>query len=160
MNFIRTIPTALVATGFNRHFPDESNARNLMQRRQEILNDITDTVGADVPRHDLRLRPLPRSQVRSHPAEGLLPAAGVLRQHPHRRRGIAGVSDPSAPSTGSEYAVWEAKTKDIRGEMAKLAEPALKAMYKDNFDKFPAEIQDAITTAPEKRTPYPVADVL
>ena len=27
-------PVALVATGFNRHFPDESNARNLMQRRQ------------------------------------------------------------------------------------------------------------------------------
>src|SRR6476619_2170040 len=37
---------AKVATGFNRHYPDESNARNLMQRRQEILNDITDTVGA------------------------------------------------------------------------------------------------------------------
>src|SRR6185436_2577419 len=38
-------PEALVATAFNRHYPDESNARNLMQRRQEILNDITDTVG-------------------------------------------------------------------------------------------------------------------
>src|SRR5581483_2843118 len=37
---------ARVATAFNRHYPDESNARNLMQRRQEILNDITDTVGA------------------------------------------------------------------------------------------------------------------
>ena len=39
-------PAALVATGFNRHFPDESNARRLMLRRQEILNDITDTVGS------------------------------------------------------------------------------------------------------------------
>ena len=39
-------PWARVATAFNRHYPDESNARNLMQRRQEILNDITDTVGA------------------------------------------------------------------------------------------------------------------
>ena len=39
-------PEALVATGFNRHFPDESQARNIMQRRQEILDDITDTVGA------------------------------------------------------------------------------------------------------------------
>src|SRR4029079_6696766 len=37
---------ALVGTAFNRHYPDESNARNLRQRRQEILNDITDTVGA------------------------------------------------------------------------------------------------------------------
>src|ERR1700722_18625115 len=39
-------PWARVATGFNRHYPDESNARNLWQRRQEILNDITDTVGS------------------------------------------------------------------------------------------------------------------
>src|SRR5579885_2828507 len=39
-------PEARVATAFNRHYPDESNARNLMQRRQEILDDITDTVGA------------------------------------------------------------------------------------------------------------------
>src|SRR5262249_59808689 len=36
---------ARIATCFNRHYADESNARNLMQRRQEILNDITDTVG-------------------------------------------------------------------------------------------------------------------
>src|SRR4030095_6789386 len=36
-------PNARVATAFNRHYPDESNARNLMQRRQEILDDITDT---------------------------------------------------------------------------------------------------------------------
>src|SRR5215467_8487863 len=39
-------PWARVATAFNRHYPDESNARNLMQRRQEILDDITDTVGS------------------------------------------------------------------------------------------------------------------
>src|SRR4029077_11555817 len=39
-------PESLIATAFNRHYPDESNARNLRQRRQEILNDITDTVGA------------------------------------------------------------------------------------------------------------------
>src|SRR5262249_52427125 len=39
-------PAGLVATGLTRHYPDESNARNLRQRRQEILNDITDTVGA------------------------------------------------------------------------------------------------------------------
>jgi len=39
-------PDAVIATAFNRHYADESNARNLMQRRQEILNDVTDTVGA------------------------------------------------------------------------------------------------------------------
>src|SRR5207248_7209404 len=39
-------PEARIATAFNRHYPDESNARNLLQRRQEILDDVTDTVGA------------------------------------------------------------------------------------------------------------------
>ena len=40
--------------------------------------------------HDARLRPVPQPQVRSVHAEGLLPAAGLLRQHrlrePHVRR--------------------------------------------------------------------------
>ncbi len=82
--------SALIATGFNRHFADESNARNLMQRRQEILNDITDTVGGDFHGHDVRLRALPRSQVRSHSAARLLSIAGVLRQYSHRRSGSSG----------------------------------------------------------------------
>src|SRR5207248_6563533 len=38
-------PQALIATGFNRLLPDESNAANLEQRRQEILDDVTDVTG-------------------------------------------------------------------------------------------------------------------
>src|SRR5262249_41111301 len=36
---------ALLATGYLRHYPDEYNAVKLDLRRQEILNDITDTTG-------------------------------------------------------------------------------------------------------------------
>ena len=117
-------PAALVATGFNRHFPDESNARNLMQRRQEILNDITDTVSADLPRADLRLRALPRSQVRSDPAEGLLPPAGVLRQHAHRRPRRRSTSAEQRDEYERQYAAWDEKTKDIRAEMAQAGRAA------------------------------------
>src|SRR5262245_42022179 len=35
-------PQALIATGFNRLWPDEYNAANLEQRRQEILDDVTE----------------------------------------------------------------------------------------------------------------------
>ena len=38
-------PDALIATGFTRLWPDEYNAANLEQRRQEILDDVTDTTG-------------------------------------------------------------------------------------------------------------------
>jgi hypothetical protein len=37
--------------------------------------------------------------------------------------------------------------------MHKVIEPELRALYKENFDKFPPEIQSAITTAPAERTP-------
>ena len=38
-------PDALIATGFLRLWPDEYNAANLEQRRQEILDDVTDITG-------------------------------------------------------------------------------------------------------------------
>ena len=37
---------ALIATGFLRSFPDEINARDLNLKKQEVANDLTDTVGS------------------------------------------------------------------------------------------------------------------
>ena len=144
-------PAALIATGFNRHFPDESNARKLMARRQEILNDITDTVGATflgltfacARCHDHKFDP-------------------ILQKDYYRLQAFFAntrIEDHAALDFGEQrsayqqqYAVWDAKTKDIREEMHKLVEPELEALYKENFDKFPPEIQSAITTAPAERT--------
>jgi len=145
-------PAALIATGFNRHFPDESNARNLMQRRQELLNDITDTVSSTflgmtygcARCHDHKFDPILHkdyyrlqaffANTRIEDTASLEPA--------DRRQDLA-----------AKRAVWEEKTKDIRAEMDKVVKPALDRLYKDNFDKFPPEIQDSVTTAPEQRTP-------
>src|SRR5207244_13120466 len=41
-------PEARLATGFHRSYPDERNAPNLWQRRQQTLDDFTDTSGAVV----------------------------------------------------------------------------------------------------------------
>jgi Protein of unknown function (DUF1549)/Protein of unknown function (DUF1553) len=145
-------PVALVATGFNRHFPDESNARNLMQRRQEILNDITDTVSATflgmtygcARCHDHKFDPILQKdyyRLQAFFANTRIEDRASLIFGPERRE------------REQEYAVWDAKTKDIRAEMTRIAEPAMKSMYKDSFEKFPAEIQDAVNTPAEKRTP-------
>ncbi len=145
-------PAALIATGFNRHFPDESNARKLMERRQEILNDITDTVAATflgltyacARCHDHKFDP-------------------ILQKDYYRLQAFFAatrIEDHLALDFGEQhtlyqrqYAEWDAKTKDIRAEMHKVIEPELRALYKENFDKFPPEIQRAITTAPSERTP-------
>ena len=145
-------PEALIATGFNRHFPDESNARNLMQRRQELLNDITDTVSATY-------LGLTYGCARCHDHK----FDAILHNDYYRLQAFFAntrIEDnaaliPAKEKTDYEakYAVWDAKTKDIRAGMQKVAEPMLTAMYKENFDKVPPEIQDSVTTAPDKRTP-------
>ncbi len=143
---------ALVATGFNRHFADESNARNLMQRRQELLNDITDTVSATfigmtygcARCHDHKFDPiLQRDYYR------LQAFFANTRIEDH----AALVFGEKKKEYDAKHAIWEEKTKDVRDQMASLAQPMLKAMFKENFDKFPPEIQDSITTSADKRTP-------
>ncbi len=143
-------PDALVATGFNRHYADESNARNLKQRRQEILNDITDTVGSVFMAttigcarcHDHKFDPVLQkdyykiqSFFAATRAKDDIVLASAAEQAEYKRK----------------RAVWEERTKEIRAEIAKLEEPVAKAIYKENFDKYPEEIQEAITMQPERR---------
>jgi hypothetical protein len=143
-------PDAVVATGFNRHYPDEYNARNLMQRRQEILNDITDTVGAVFLAttygcarcHDHKYDPVLQKDyyrlqaffaaTRSKDDYVLIPPA---EQAEHARK----------------MAVWQEQTKNLREQIARIEAPVVKAIYDDSFEKYPAEIQLAVTTPPEKR---------
>jgi hypothetical protein len=146
-------PAALIATGFNRHFPDESNARNLMQRRQEQLNDITDTVAATflgmtygcARCHDHKFDPI------LHKDYYRLQAFFV---NTRIKDDASLLKDPEREKWEAEYAEWDAKTKDIRAEMKKLTEPMVEAYYKENFDKFPEEIQAIYKMAPESRSPY------
>ena len=98
-------PTRLIATGFNLLGPDMTDSADQAQRRQNTLNDMTDTAGARVPRPDDRLRPLPRPQVRADPAEGLLPPAGVLHpgRVPPRSAGRHAAEKKARDATQREY---------------------------------------------------------
>src|SRR5437764_8795828 len=115
-------PAALVATGFNRHYPDESNARNLMQRRQEILNDITDTVGAVFTGltygcarcHDHKFDPILQADYYRLQAFFANAAADD---------NIALADRDAMAGYNRKLAIWEEKTKEIRDELEKIAEP-------------------------------------
>jgi hypothetical protein len=145
-------PNARVATGFNRHYPDESNARNLMQRRQEILNDITDTSAsvflgltlACARCHDHKFDPITQKDYYRYQAffanvraadDLVLTPADVAKRH------------------DEQLAAWEAKTHDIRVRMREIEAPARKAAIDENVLKYPEAIQIAIAKSPEERTP-------
>lgn len=143
-------PDAIVATGFNRHYPDEYNARNLRQRRQEILNDITDTVGstflgttyACARCHDHKYDPVLQKDYYKLQAF----FAGVRAKDDYVL-----VSAAEQAAYQKKLALWQEQTKELREEIAKLEAPVTKALYDDSFEKYPEDIQKAITTPPEKR---------
>ncbi len=135
-------PAAVVATGFLRHYPDEYNAVNCEQRRQEILNDITDSVGAAflgvtlgcARCHDHKTDPIPTEDYYR------LQAAFV---------GFKPVEVPLDAKAFAVYeqkrAAWEAKTADLRAKMADIEKPHReKAMTKERmrFDPDYAKLLD------------------
>jgi hypothetical protein len=146
-------PDALIATAFNRHYPDESNARNLPERRQQILNDITDTVGAVfigmtygcARCHDHKFDP-------------------ILQADYYRLQAFfanTAADDHILLGTESERAayerkkeLWEEKTRDIREQMAKIEEPKRAEIIKDYVDKYPEEIKAALLKSPGQRSPF------
>ncbi len=146
-------PEARVATAFNRHYPDESNARNLMQRRQEILNDVTDTTGSVflgltygcARCHDHKFDPILHADYyrlqaffANMGADDQIPLVSGDRQAEHKKK----------------LAAWEGQTREIRAEMATLLETPKRALLKEFFDKYPAEIQAAILKPADERNPF------
>ena len=115
-------PDARVATAFNRHYPDESNARNLMQRRQEILNDITDTttavfMGLTVACarcHDHKYDPIRQSDY--YRLQAFFANSGAADDIPL-------VGEKELQRHHEQLARWEEKTRAIRIEMEAIAKP-------------------------------------
>src|SRR5262249_49965134 len=143
---------ARVATGFNRHYPDESNARNLMQRRQEILNDITDTVGATflgltvgcARCHDHKFDPILQADYYRLQAffANVRAADDVLL-----------VPQAEADLHRARLAEWEAQTSNVRARIAAVEAPKRREIEQDLIEKYPEAIQAAMNKPAGERTP-------
>jgi hypothetical protein len=145
-------PDAKIATGFNRLWPDESNLANPIIMRQEILNDITDTVGAVfmgmtygcAKCHDHKFDPILQKDYYK------LQAFFAGSTNVDKANLLTGEQEAAYDQ---QYAEWDAKTRDIRGQMSALLQEARLAKTKESIGMFPQEAQDAVFTPPEKRTP-------
>jgi len=144
--------TAKVATAFNRHYPEEYNAQNLRARRQEILNDITDTTSAVflgmtfgcAKCHDHKFDP-------------------ILQEDYYKLQAffanVSAVDDLTLLQGNrlAEYqkkrAVWEEQTKSIRDQMAALLEPARKKLYHSRFIAYAPDVQAAVEKPAAQRSP-------
>jgi hypothetical protein len=142
---------AVAATGFLRHFPDEYNAVNLEQRRQEILNDITDTTaGAFLGItlgccrcHDHKTDPISQRDYYRFQAffAGMWPTETTLLPADKLAEYQKALSE------------WEAKTADVRAAIAKLEGPYREKDQLKQRGRFPDEYANLLEVPFEKRTP-------
>jgi Protein of unknown function (DUF1553)/Protein of unknown function (DUF1549) len=146
-------PSARVATAFNRNYPDESNARVLQQRRQEILNDITDTVGSTFMAMTYGC-----ARCHTHKFDPILHTDYYRLQAFFANTAADDNIVMTSPEDTRRYearkAVWDEKTAPIRTQMTALLDPAKAKIQKELFDKYPPEIQDAITKPAAQRNPF------
>jgi hypothetical protein len=144
-------PDALIATGYLRHFPDEYNAVNLEQRRQEILNDITDTTGAAflgltlgcARCHDHKTDPVPQDDYYRVQAffAGIWPVEAPL------------LGEKEKAEREKALTAWEAKTAEVRAAIAKIEEPHRVKESKRQRMRFPPEYARLLDVPVEQRSP-------
>jgi hypothetical protein len=144
-------PDALTAVGFFRLPPEDLTASNFRQARQNLLDDVTDTVSVTflgltmgcARCHDHKFDPL--TQADYYRLQAFF-APLVHREVP------LGSAEAVAAHAHQE-AVWREATRGIRAEIDALLEPARKEIFEEVTAVFDAGTQAALRASPRKRTP-------
>ena len=146
-------PEALTATGFLRTGIYEYNNRDVVGQWTTILNEITDVtgdvflgLGVQCARcHDHKFDPILQKDYFR-----LQAFFAPLRWVDDR--------DVATAAQREEYArkraAWEAKTADLRAQIAAIEDKARERSRKNAIERFPDDVQAAMLKADGTRTPY------
>ena len=146
-------PQARIATGFNRHYADESNAAILMQRRQEVLLDITDTVGSVflgltygcAKCHDHKFDPILQSDY--YRLQAFFTNVAIDDE-------IHLLSEQERAERQHQQANWEDATREIRAEMDELLDAKRSEAFETQVNRRAPETQAAFRKIEGQRSMY------
>jgi hypothetical protein len=142
---------ALVATGFNVLGPDMTDASDKAQRRQNTLDDMTDTAGLAflgltvgcARCHDHKFEPIPQADY--YRLQAFFTPAEFRRDLP-----IAGREQRAAYETALRE--YNELIKPTRSALARLEEPYRKRLYEAKFARLADEARAAHQTPVGKRS--------
>lgn len=146
-------PEALIATGFLRHGIYEYNQRDATTQWQDMLNDITDTVGDTFMGmgmgcarcHDHKFDPILQKdyfRLQAFFANIAMPYHKTVATQAELR------------DFNEQQAAWEAATAEIRQKLDALEEPKLAAIRRGVVKVFPEDVQDMVAIPDEDKTSY------
>ena len=146
-------PQARIATGFNRHYADESNAAILMQRRQEVLLDITDTVGSVflgltyscAKCHDHKFDPILQSDY--YRLQAFFTNVATDDE-------IHLLTEQQRAERKLQQAKWEEATRDIRSQMDELLDAKRADAFETQVNRRSPETQQAFRKNAGQRSMY------
>ncbi|MBW8758478.1 MAG: DUF1553 domain-containing protein [Burkholderiales bacterium] len=144
---------ALVATGFLRNFPDEINARDLNLKKQEVANDLTDTVSSVflgttlgcAQCHDHKFDKI--SQKEYYQFQAFFVNASWNDD-------VKAVEGPARAEWLARQAKWEAATKDLRDQQDALLKPVIDKLESDRLSGFVPDTRASITRPEAERDAY------
>jgi hypothetical protein len=144
---------ALIATGFLRNFPDEINARDLNLKKQEVANDLTDTVGSVLLGTTVNC-----AQCHNHKFDRFSQKEYYELQsffsNTSWRDDIPVVGDAEVADYEKKKAKYEAATKDIQAKMDAILQPVIDKLEDDRLSGFVPETRVSIMKAANERTAY------
>lgn len=143
---------AKVATGFNRHYAEEGNQKDLLLARQEMLHDITSVVGSTflgltygcAQCHDHKFDPITQKDYYR------LQAFFANVNHDDR---IPIVSRDALQEYERRLAIWEERTASIWAEMSDLLMPLRQYSPQQLLARYPDYVIKAVTKPASDRTP-------
>ncbi|MCI0359569.1 MAG: PSD1 and planctomycete cytochrome C domain-containing protein [Planctomycetaceae bacterium] len=146
-------PDALLATGYLRLGIYEYNQRDVRGHWANILNDLTD-VTADV------FLGLGLSCARCHDHK----FDPILQKDYYRlqaffapilwRENVPAASPEEVAEYQRQLAIWEARTADIRRQIAEIEDPIRASASQVTLVKFTDDLQELMAKPPAERTPY------
>jgi hypothetical protein len=143
---------ALIATGFLRLYPDEDNAANLFQRRQEILDDVTDTTSlvflgltmGCAQCHDHKFDDI--SQADYYRLQAFF--ASIVQQDEHTIADTQEIADFHA-----RLSRWEKVTASTRSKIDRLLKPAHEKLKQFYLEKYEPAILNCYLKPATERSP-------
>jgi hypothetical protein len=144
-------PDALIATGFNLLGPDMTDATSVAERRQNTLNDMTDTAGlaflgltlACARCHDHKFEPLPQTDY--YRLQAFFTPAAFRHDLP-----LATAAERAAHAAAQR--AYDTLVKPARDAIAEMEEPYRRRLRAARFAKLSDEARAAHETDAVKRT--------